>query len=409
MPPLEFEALEPASPRGAPPFSNSSVPHTFWRRVAVGCMVAAGCVFVIAIYWFGLTPAQAANRDYIQYWAAGQQLVRHADPYDVGAILRLERAAGLRDNSPCHTSCVSFSPPVALEFALPLGWLNAKAGLIAWVMVEMGCVVLSCWLLWRVRGRPDSRLHLLGMAFAPVIACIMEGQLGIFFLLSLTLFLALHRTHPFLAGAMLMPLALKPHLVVPFAVALLVWCVARRRSTVLAGGLCGLAASCAVSLAIDPHAWAQYSKMTSQFDIADLFVPTVSILLRDLVYRPARWLGYVPIAVGSAWAAWYAWKRRRSWSWLREGQLVVMISILCAPYSWFFDQCLLLPAVLMALYDAANPRRALLLFLAIDGVLLVEIMSPAPVNSNWYLWTAPAWLAWYLYGRRDMRMVPQTT
>jgi hypothetical protein len=370
---------------------------TALRKLAAACIVAAGCVFVVMLYVLGLTPAEVTQRDYIEYWAAGQQLAHHADPYDFVAIYRMERQNGMQTTEPR----VCFSPPVALEFVWPLGWTTAKPGLIVWLMAELGCVLVSIWLLWRQFGRPDSRLHLLGLAFAPVVACQMAGQIGAFFLLCLVLFLQFHRTGPFLAGAVLMPFALKPHLFVPFAIALLIWCIVRRTFSILAGAFAALAVSCAVSVAIDPHAWAQYSHMTATFPLIDWFVPTVGMGLRYVVDRPARWIGFLPEAAGCAWAAWYAWKRRARWDWMSDGQVVMLVSVACAPYSWISDQCVLLPAVLAAIFRSTSRSVSLTLFLLLDGVMLWELFKLSSMTSFWYAWTAPAWLAWYLYATRS--------
>lgn len=369
---------------------------------AAAAIVVAGIVFVFLLYALGLTPAEVTQRDYIEYWAAGQQLIHHADPYDFRTIFRMERQNGMETNDPR----ISFSPPVALEFDLPLGWVSAKTGLIAWLMAELASLLAAIWLIWRLHGKPDSRVHLLGIAFAPVIASQMAGQLGTFFLICLVLFLQFHRTRPFLAGVLLMPFALKPHLIVPFAIVLVLWCFIHKKKSLLLGGLCAVAVSCALSLAIDPHAWKQYSRMTASIPIADWFVPTVGMALRKWIDPSARWLGYLPVALASAWAAWYGWKRRRSWDWLRDGQLLIVVSVVAAPYSWVSDQSLMLPAILSALYLSTKVDRPLVLFLLIDAILLVEIFVQPLMTSFWYLWAAPAWLAWYLYATWGARLTP---
>ncbi len=390
--------------------AGASPPRTALRKLAAAGMIAAGFLLIVLLYAKGLTPAQVTQRDYIEYWAAGQQLVHHADPYDFAAIFKLERQNGMQTSEPR----VCFSPPVALELVLPLGWVKAKTGLIAWLMAELACVVVSIWLLWRLFGRPDTRLHFLALAFAPVVACQMAGQIGAFFLLCLVLFLESlqpprrpgtvaggpGRTRPLLAGAVMMPFALKPHLFVPFAIALLIWCVSRRRFSILAGALGALAISCAASLAIDPQAWTQYSGMTKSYPLMDWFVPTVGMGLRYLIDRPARWIGFLPEAVGCAWTAWYAWKHRQHWDWMEQGQLVMLVSVVCAPYSWVSDQCLLIPAILAAIFESPRSGRTLVLFLLIDGVMLAQAMTLASMTSWWFVWTAPAWLAWYLYAMR---------
>lgn len=82
------------------------------RMLAAGLIVAAGFVIVVLLYVQGLTASAVTERDYIEYWAAGQQLVHHADPYDFQAIYSMERRNGMQTTEPR----ISFSPPVALEF-----------------------------------------------------------------------------------------------------------------------------------------------------------------------------------------------------------------------------------------------------------------------------------------------------
>lgn len=369
------------------------------RKLGAVAIVAAGLAILVTIYALGLTPAEATERDYIQYWAAGQQLVHHSDPYDVRAIFAMEKRLGMPD----HDAKMSVSPPVALELELPLGWVSAKTGLIVWLVAELIAVLVSIWLLWRLCGRPNSRLHLLGLVFAPVVACQMAGQIGAFFLLCLVLFLVFCDTRPFLAGVVLMPFALKPHLVVPFAVALLVWCLARRKGMLLAGAFAALAASCATSLAIDPGAWSQYRGLTSSLPMIDWRVPTIAFALRSWIHPASRWIGLVPEAVACAWAAWYAWNRRACWDWMEHGHWVMLVSVACAPYSWISDQCVLLPAVLAALLRRPRRRAALALFLELDAIMLWALFRLPSMTSFWYAWTAPAWLAWYFYAMRGNR------
>src|SRR5690348_208069 len=52
------------------------------RQLAAACIIAVGFLFLTAVYWFSLTDAGAAKRDFIGYWAAGRQMVHGADPFD---------------------------------------------------------------------------------------------------------------------------------------------------------------------------------------------------------------------------------------------------------------------------------------------------------------------------------------
>ncbi len=363
------------------------------RVFAAGCIIAAGFCLVAGIYVVGLTEKDAAARDFIGYWAAGQQLIHGADPYDVGATLRLEQAAGLDDARPRVTP----SPPVALLLVLPLGLFGAKNGLIFWLLAQLACLSISIWVLWLLNGRPASRLHLFGYFFAPALSCLMAGQLGIFLLLGIVLFLYWHESHPFLAGAALLPCALKPHLVLPFAIVLLLWIVSRKAYGIVGGFLAFMAVNCAITFRFDPQIWSQYTQFIHASGIQDRFTPTVSLTLRVLIPPHPVWLQFLPEAVACVWAIWYYLTHRDRWRWTDQGMLLLVVSMLCAPYAWFPDEAIVLPAVLSGLYRAAESHRSLLPIGLIGGVALIEVAATVQITSNFFLWTAPAWFAWYLY------------
>ncbi len=370
--------------------------NTRLRKLAAAGIVAAGACLVVAILVLGMDNKAAARRDYIQYWALEQQLAHHANPYDTNALLRIERAVGMDKPG----VLISLSPPVAFFFALPLGWVSAKTGLVLWMILLLACLSASAWVLWLLHGRPDSRWHVIALGFPPALLCIIAGQLGIFFLLDIALFLYFVRRRPFLAGAALVLCALKPHLFLPCAVVLVLWSLSRRQFGVLAGFAVALAASCGLTLWLDPHIWREYVQMMHASPVMDFFIPTVSVGLRVLIDRSARWIEFIPEACACVWAACYFFTRRRRWDWNREGMLVLLVSVACTPYSWYSDQAMLFPAVLVGLYAAERSVVALGLFGAICAAGLVGFMGQIPMTSSYYLWTAPAWLLWYLYATR---------
>src|SRR6202789_3240804 len=65
-----------------------------------------------------LTGQIAGARDFVVYWATGQQLVHHANPYDNDAMMRIERGAGLPGQ---YGVLFMRNPPWALPLTLPLG------------------------------------------------------------------------------------------------------------------------------------------------------------------------------------------------------------------------------------------------------------------------------------------------
>jgi Glycosyltransferase family 87 len=370
--------------------------NTTLRRMAAACIIAAGALFVTLVYSLSLTDKNASERDYIQYWAAEQQLAHGQNPYDVAAIYRLEQTRGREEDFPMVTP----SPPIAFFLAAFLGYVSAKTGLVLWLVMMLGCAALSMLLLWLLHGRPASRWHVLVFGFPPTLSCLMAGQLGIFFLLEVTAFLYWRRTRPWLAGAALVLCALKPHLFLPVLVVLLLQSAIERDFRVPGGFIAALAVCCGLTLAMDRQIWTQYGAMLRSARLMDLFIPTLGVGLRFLVDRSARWIEFVPEACACAWAAWYFWSRRARWQWTREGLLVLMVSVACAPYAWFTDEAILFPAVLAGIYAAEKSTRAWVLLGLITAGCLVGVSREVQLPSAFYLWTAPAWMAWYLYATR---------
>ncbi|MFP5238148.1 MAG: glycosyltransferase 87 family protein [Acidobacteriota bacterium] len=373
------------------------------RTLAAACLLVFGLLVALAVYARLLFTQNPSGTDFVEYFAQGRLLAQHANPFDPAATLRIEQSLG--QNSPIPQ--ITFSPPVALWFTLPLGHLSPRAGLNLWRAAQLASLALALWLLWRLNGRPASKWHLLGFVFAPVIACQMAAQLSLFFLLCLVVFLLHHRQHPFWAGAVLMPFALKPHIILPFALVLLLWVVLRRCYWLAAGFVAALAVSCAVSLYLAPHCWAQYRKAMAGSGVMDVFIPALACALRFLIDPAAKWIQFVPEICACIWALWYFWTRRGNWEWQRHGMMVLMVAAICTPYGWFVDESILLPAMLTSVYCALQYRRSLLPLLFFNAAALAEALASLNLHSHAYLWTAPAWLAWYLYATRVPRRVPE--
>ncbi len=378
--------------------ASKTTPDLLQFSIAIvsGLALVLTAIFICASPFSGQI---AGGRDFVVYWATGQQLAHHANPYDVEAMTRLERGAGL---PPVYVICYMRNPPWALPMVLPLGFMGMPAGTLAWSLLLLALLLISVRILWKMHGSPKNYLHWIGLSFAPALVCLIAGQTALFALLGLVLFLRLHRTRPFLAGTSLWLCALKPHLFLPFGIVLLAWIVVSRSYRILAGAALALAASCALVYVIDPAAWAQYAQMMRASGIEREFIPCLSIVLRLWVNPQATWLQYVPSAIGCAWALGYFWPRRQRWDWMKDGSLLMLVSLFLAPYCWLFDQALAIPALLQGVYLTRS--RILIAVLAFASVLLeVEAASGFKLPSAFHLWTAPAWLAWYLVARATAR------
>jgi hypothetical protein len=332
-------------------------------------------------------------RDFVAYYATGCQLVHHADPYDPDAVRRIEDNAGL----PVKGVLLMRNPPWGLPLAYPLGFLNVRVAFVVWSVLMVGCLLIPLQLIRFLHGSPPNSTHWLAFAFTPALMCVNMGQTSLFALLGLALFLRYHRTHPFGAGAALWLCALKPHLFLPFFAALLAWIVFTRSYKVVAGGVAAMAASIALTLWIDPSAFPRYFSLMRSPGVVQEFVPCLSDVLRFAIHPKWIWLQYLPGALASLWAVFYYWRRRHSWDWLENGSLLMLVSIVAAPYSYVYDQGVVIPAVVHGAYQT-RARWTLIVLVAALGIIGIEA-TMVRIISCWYLWTAPFWLAWYFLAR----------
>lgn len=381
-------------------------PHNFQMslRALADFSVVAICSSALAFTLIGFILSMASGRfvgarDFVVFWATGQQLVQRANPYDRIALMRIERSAGL---GVVDDAGYMRNPPSALLLVYPLGFLNLRLASVLWSISLLASLGISVRLLWHINGRQRTRRHWLGYTFGPAYVCLIMGQTSLFALLGLSLFLRFHRERPFLAGVSLWLCALKPHLFLPFGVVLLAWILVSRSYAILIGSVVAVTASSLVAFVNNPSVWMQYGKMMRSSGIEWQFIPCASALFRNWIDERAIWLQYIPAAAGCICTLIYFWARRSTWDWNRNGSPVMLVSLLVAPYSWIYDACVAIPALLYGAYTTRS--RSVLMGLAllsasIEFTLLAGAWKSAAI-FRWTLWSAPAWLGWYLIASR---------
>jgi hypothetical protein len=366
--------------------SHRASPAKTTFRVLMVAVIALVGILIVTL------ASPPAAKDYISYWSAGKLLIEHADPYAAGGVLALEVTQGYSEARPL----IMRNPPWALFLAAPLGYASATAGMALWLLAAVGCILAYLHLM---NVAPGNRA--LAFLFAPALGAIAAGQSSPFLLLGFSLFLRFHRVRPFVAGAALLFLAIKPHLFLVFWVLLLVDCVYQRNFRVPAGGAFALAAGTGFAMWFDPHVWQQYMAMLHFSRIDREFVPTVSVVFRLLIDAKAVWLQLVPSVLGIVWGCWYYARNRHVWDWRRHGLLLMLVTVLVSPYSWPPDEIVLLPALMAALSSSRRRSYSVALMVAVNSIaMLMLLAAQIPLISGAYVWTPAAWLACFLYARR---------
>jgi len=342
---------------------------------------------------------RASKRDFVCYWTSGQLLLHGVDPYSPDAVMRLERSEGYQADK----AMVLRNPPFTLPLVIPLGLLGFRVANVFWLFLIVSSIAISMHLVRELHGDTTSRIHLLGYAFAPTLICVGAGQIVAFSLFGMVVFLLLYKQRPFVAGLALSICAIKPHLLLPFGVALLLWILFQKQIRVALGLLTGFLSASAIATAIRPSIWMDYFSMMRTGGLDREFMPTPSALLRLAIHPAWAWLQMVPAALACLWAAWYYWEHREGWTWAgHNGYLLILVSLLVAPRAWVTDEILAVPALLFLFYDGCS-RTALYWLAGASTVAMVEMLAAVQITSRYYVWTTTAWLACYLIAAAPAR------
>jgi hypothetical protein len=344
-----------------------------------------GALFLAAFFAASALPVQ----DLAEYWAAAHLVTRN--PYSLQLTTDFERSLGF---SSATLPMVIRNPPWAILFILPLGVLSYKTAFASWAVFSVTVLVGCARAMWSLY-RPSSSLDqvLLPLFFGPTLVMLMLGQWTILVLLGIVLFLTLEeRARDWFAGASLLLVFGKPHVIFLFILAVLFWSVHSKRLAIVLSGLLSLAASSLAILAINPQIFAQYFKSVGQF-VGD---PTPCPNLGGLLYVASghHSLALLPQLIGTVWLMFYWRKYRGEWDWNTHGMMVLVVSVACSYYSYPYDEVLILPA-LMSAYARGNRRIFWMGFIGTNlgyAAYMSGFAGRFGFGPMFLSWTASAWL-----------------
>jgi hypothetical protein len=304
-----------------------------------------------------------------------------------------------------------WNPPWTLPLTMLLAQFPWRLGQLLWLAANLAAVAGSALLLWRLYAGEWKRAGLavvVALAFAPTPFLLMLGQISGFLLLGLVGFLwAVKSERWALAGALAALTAIKPHLLVPFALVLVLQSLRGNAvwKSIVAGGAV-LVVFGLIPLAWDSAVWSQYRAGTAapstekQPSVRDWEHPTLGYMIRDaLPGRPFAAM-FLPLGVALPLVAVYWWVRREKWDWGTELPRLVLVSLVAAPYgAWVFDLVLLLVPVIQATTWIANDPRRMVWMLAGGVYLVLNLLAFGSMeNAGWTAnpWIVPLTVAGYI-------------
>jgi len=344
--------------------------------------------------------------DFAQYWAAGRLMISDGDPYDPDQVFPLQKASGWAKDRPL----VTLLPPWTLVLLMPFGIFNYPVSRLLWLGLQFGLVLWCADWLWRFYGGPIERRWIawvIGLTSFPTLFALGIGQISPLLLFGLAGFLYCEKMEKRgWAGVFAALVAIKPHLLYLFWMALLAWIIERKRGSVLLGaGLVGLA-TMAVSLAVNPAVAGQYIASTSSHAFLGWVSPTLGTALRMLLGWEKIWLQFIPSLLGVIWLLFYWRKHRQAWSWGEQMPLLLLVSLATTSYGWAFDQVALLVAVIQVIASIFHTRWNGIAIGIIASYLSINVLAMLlhrlPIDYFWDIGLAPSLLIWYWAASRQV-------
>jgi len=341
--------------------------------------------------------------DFVEYWASSRLLLTGKNPYSVAELSSLQKSVGWINDKPL----IMWNPPWTLTFLIPFGFLEFPIAEFLWLVCNCAILLFCAKQLWTIYGGSIVQCRvawIMTFLFAPTIVVLLTGQIGPLILLGVVGFLHFEMRKQYgLAGASLVLVAIKPHLIYLLWPALLMWTIERKRWAAIFGLSLGMLAVSMVVLVLDPAVFNEYRLLNLTAPPPTPFdqeTPTLGRALKNLVMPESGLSQFLPSLVGILWLPFY-WKTcKTNWEWTRQMPVILLVSLTTTFFAWTCDQVVLLPALLQATVWCLDNRLREAILLPMTFYLVVNFGAPLlkffTPHDFWYFWIALTWLLIYL-------------
>jgi Gpi18-like mannosyltransferase len=319
--------------------------------------------------------------DFSSFWMSAKLILQGKSPYDIVAW-----GQGFQRFSLGYLLTPVFLYPLPLALLLtPLGWLPFQSAYIVWVTFSLLMILASMVFLLSLETNPRRKLFFVPlliemMLFRPTILTLTQGQVsGLFlFVLALCAFL-FQKGKWFWGGFLLGLLALKPNLGLILIVLVGIWLLLNKKWMALCGTLVSGIFLLIAGLIYNP-AWVTQYLHVGSTKLSQTFggSPTVWGLGALISHNQIKTTLILGSLAGLLILFGFFWSILRAHAVLRPVSvlaLAVSVTLLVTPYTWTYDQLLLI-LPLSALILAMDRRGARFLwsagiFLALDVLVVI--------------------------------------
>ena len=338
----------------------------------------------------------ARKQDFAAYWQAGHMILAGQDVYDSSQWIAERELHG----TALHSELTFHYPlPFAVLFS-PLALFPVQTSYTFWLFLQQTLLMTSVLLLLRLCAMQEGYLTVFALAgvflFRPAFSVIFNGQIFSVLLLAVVLSIYLFRDgNWFWGGLVVSILLLKPSIGVPILAFTCLWFLVIKQGMGIAGVMAGGALLFLIGAMVDPH-WVSAYLQVGQASFSKYLGlhPTLwGLVDKAPIPENARLqAGMFASAVVIGVETFYLWRRRFEFSPLTAVSSSLPAGLLLAPYSWNYDQILLVVPLIYLTAKIAGWRgaRAGLSFLfgmVILSIVLV-LIAYALLHDVWSIWNS---------------------
>ena len=342
--------------------------------------------------------------DFGSSWSAARLLCHGANPYDVRSLLRMEKTTGWV----LSEAVVPWNPPWALSIMIPFSFLPFVYAKWVWTAVNGFLILALADYWWRLYGGTlEHRMAswLAALWFFPCIVALYFGQTSLIVLAGVTgiEWSLRRRKTPWLSFFILLA-ALKPHLLLPMWLILILWLTRQKQWKMLAWASSGIVLACIVVGSFRPEVYSDYVlRVTSIQGPVIWATPTIGTALRVAFPNIPKWIVFLPGFCGLLLSMIFLRRLRGAFTWKRHLDLILLLSLTTASYAWIFDWAILLPIVIRVLvWFGSSPRQQWSSMGGLVCAMIVFVWEQArglfPLGAVWFPWGL---MLVYVWARRQ--------
>ncbi len=367
-------------------------------------LVIVNTILLVGLLLFPISlQSEIGSGDFRPYWSSSFLLRNGQDFSNLSNMEFIERS---RTNwTQPYTMYAWFSPTGNL-ILLPYTFLPFEHAVYYWLLTNILVIFISAILLWH-----NTKTHI----YIPLVACcffsatlhsLYLGQVNTVVVLGLALFMFLDTPkREFLAGACLLFVTIKPHLVILTLPLLIINAIWQKKIKLLMGFSSALLICALILWSIYPLWLKSFWQVITSGMSSFRETPSISGLLIHAGYTNGKWFWIVAIML--AMTIWWRFRDKVKQRTLID--ITILAGMIVSPVGWSYDHVVLLIPLLHVLEwmvrGTVAKGKVIVITIILIAVNLISLYQRSlSVNDVWFFWIPLVALFVYIYAWKQKQI-----